>query len=368
MFDFQMDLRDSITIHEGALIQPVTYHARNHSPRPGGVIGADGRYLEISHCRYHSSKKWTLSCAPDLDTPPSDLPGTWLYGGVLDPAFGHCIIESLSRLWALDHLDSQPDGILFLPAVHRAFYGRPKRYIKATEAVFSALDGLPKRRACPVPPCRPERLVLAPQGMGAGDMSGGAPEFRAFIKRRFLPDVSPSGSEDLYVSRARLQVMGNVMFEDRIERLFEANGYEIFYPEQHDLADQVARYRAARRIVTVEGSALHVIAYALGEDQPVDIGIIQRRATHNIDSFEAQLRWQSAARVSVIGAMERLYYPRRIYGEQSNVRALHDLRRMAEMLVEVGLLDRAEPIETPTEDEISEALALLPKDMHRMDL
>ena len=199
-------------------------------------------------------------------------------------------------------------------------------------------------------------------------MSGGAPEFRAFMKRRFLPGVAPSGSERLYVSRARLEVMGNIMFEDRIERLFEANGYEIFYPERHSLAEQVARYRDAHRIVTVEGSALHVIAYALGEHQPVDIGILQRRATHNTASFEDQLRWQSSARVHVIGAMERLYHPRRIYGEQSNVRALHDLRRMADMLVEAGLLDRAGPIENPTEGEIAEALSLLPKEMFRTDL
>jgi hypothetical protein len=368
MFDLQTTLRDSITVHEGALIQPVTYHPKNRSPRPGGVIGADGRFLEISHCRYHSAKTWTLPCAPDPEEPPVDLAGTWLFGGVLDPAFGHCIVESLSRLWALDHLDTQPDGIIFLPAVHRTFYARPKRYVQATQTVFAAFEGLPERRACPVRPCRPERLILAPQGMGAGDMSGGAPEFRAFMKRRFLPSVAPEGSENLYVSRARLQVMGNVMFEDRIERLFEANGYEIFHPEQHSLAEQVARYRAARRIVTVEGSALHVIAYALGEHQRIDVGIIQRRTTGNVASFVDQLRLQSTADVHVIDTIERLYHPKRIHGEQSNVRALHDFRRMAERFVEAGLLDRADPVEAPTEAEIAEALAQLPKEMFRTDI
>ncbi|MBF9060217.1 DUF563 domain-containing protein [Rhodobacterales bacterium HKCCSP123] len=368
MFDPQTDLRGSIAVHEGTLIQPVTHHPKNKSPRPGGVIGADGRYLDISHCRYHSSRTWTLSCAPDPAAPVLDLPGTWLYGGVLDPAFGHCIVESLSRLWALDHLDDRPDGIVFLPAVHRAVYGRPKRYINATQAVFAAFEGLPERRACPVHPCRPERLILAAQGMGGGDMSAGAPEFRAFVKRRFLPAVAPCGGERLYVSRARLEVMGNIMFEDRIEGLFAANGYEIFHPEQHGLAEQVARYRAARRIVTVEGSALHVIAYALGADQPVDVGIIQRRTTGNVASFEAQLRAQSAARVHVIDTIERLYHPARIHGEQSNVRALHDLRRMADRLVKAGLLEQAAPIEPPTEDDIAEALARLPKEMVRTDL
>lgn len=367
-FDPDAPLARSITTLDAPLIWPVTHHAKNHSPRPGGVIGADGHFVDLSHCRYTSAKRWTLPCTPDPDVPVTDMPGTWLYGGVLDPAFGHCIIESLSRLWVLDHLDTPPDGIVFLPAVHRSFYQRPKRYLAATQAVFDAFPGLPTRRACPTQPARPERLILGAQGMGGGEFSPGAPEFRAFIKRHFLPDVAPAGGENLYVSRARLSVMGNLMFEDRIEALFAANGYEIFHPEAHSLTEQVARYRAARRIVTVEGSALHVIAYALAPDQPVEIGIIPRRTTGNTASFVAQLHWQSAARVHVIDTLTRLYHPGRIYGEQSNVRALHDLRRMADELAALGLIENATPITNPTEDEIATALAALPKQMVRMEL
>ncbi|MDG3042909.1 glycosyltransferase family 61 protein [Roseicyclus marinus] len=368
IFDPARSRADSITTLHAPLIWPVTYHPKNHSPRPGGVIAADGSYLDLSHCHYTTAKRWTLPCAPDPEVPVTDLPGTWLYGGVLDPAFGHCIIESLSRLWVLDHLDSPPDGIVFLPAVHRTFYQRPKRYLAATAAVFDSLDGLPARRACPTQPVRPERLIMGAQGMGGGDFSAGSPEFRAFMQRHFLPDVAPSGGENLYVSRARLSVMGNIMFEDRIEALFAANGYEIFYPEEHSLAEQTARYRAARRIVTVEGSALHVIAYALGPDRPVEIGIIPRRTTDNTASFEAQLRWQSAAQVHVTGALTRLYHPGRIYGEQSNVRALHDLRQLADQLASTGLIEDASAIENPTEAEIDAALAALPKQMVRMEV
>jgi hypothetical protein len=50
------------------------------------------------------------------------------------------------------------------------------------------------------------------------------------------------------------------------------------------------------------------------------------------------------------------------------VRALHDFRRMADLFVEAGLLDRADPVEAPTEAEIAEALAQLPKEMFRTDI
>lgn len=368
MFDPNKQLADSITILDRPAIQPVTYHPGNHSPRPGGVIGTDGQFIDLSHCRYTSSKRWTLPCALDPAAPITEMPGTWLFGGVLDPIFGHCIIVSISRLWVLDHIDTPPDGIVFLPAVHRTFFQRPKRYLDRTQAVFDAFGGLPSRRACPTQPVRPERLILGAQGMGGGDLSAGAPEFRAFVQRHFLPDVAPAGGDSLYVSRARLDVMGNIMFEDWIETLFAANGYQVFHPERHSLAEQAARYRAARRIVTVEGSALHVIAYALGADQQIEIGIIPRRTTANTASFEDQLRWQTAARVQVIDAMTRIYHPLRLYGEQSNVRALHDLHRMAALLLEAGLIDDTAPIENPTEDEILAALATLPKEMIRKDL
>ena len=97
-------------------------------------------------------------------------------------------------------------------------------------------------------------------------------------------------------------------------------------------------------------------------------GILPRRTTGNTASFVAQLHWQSAARVHVIDTLTRLYHPGRIYGEQSNVRALHDLRRMADELAALGLIENATPITNPTEDEIATALAALPKQMVRMEL
>ena len=49
-------------------------------------------------------------------------------------------------------------------------------------------------------------------------------------------------------------------------------------------------------------------------------------------------------------------------------RALHDLRRMADELAALGLIENATPIANPTEDEIATALAALPKQMVRMEL
>ena len=367
-FDPERPLSGDIVTLPQATVVPITKHPTNHSPRPGGVLDAEGAYVDASACYYTERKRWTLPCALDPQEKVEDLPGTWLYGGILDAAFGHCIIESFSRLWVLDHVGEQVRGVAFLPSVHRDNFGQARKYLRRTEALFAAFDGLPAERHCARGAHRFERLIVSPQGMGGGIFCGGCPEFRQFMDRRFLPAVQPEGSDKLYVSRARLDVMGNVLFEDRIEALFRQNGYDIFYPETHTLDQQVARYRAARHIVTVEGSALHLIAYALRADQHVAVGIIPRRTTSNLDAFQTQFAYQTAAEVSIIGAPYRMYHPRRIYGEQSNVKLLHDFPALAAAFKQAGFIGDISGIFTPSDHDIGVRLQASPKQMFVCDI
>lgn len=367
-FDPDRPLSDAIMTVSNATLVPVTAHPTNHSPRPGGVLDADGSYLEASACYYTERKRWTVSCGLGPDAQVQEVSGSWLYGGVLDAAFGHCIIESFSRLWALDHLSEPVCGVAFLPSVHRDNFGQARKYLRKTEALFSAFDGLPPLRHCAREPHRFERLIVPPQGMGGGIFCGGCPEFRDFITARFLPKVKPEGGAKLYVSRTGLEVMGNILFEDRIEDVFRQNGYEIFHPEAHSLQDQVARYRAARQIVTVEGSALHLIAYALRPDQEVSVAIIPRRTTSNLDAFMTQFAYQTAASVTIIGAPDRLFHPRRIYGEQSNVKLLHDLPALASALKRAGFLADITGMIAPMDHEIAVRLGEIPKQMFVCDI
>ena len=83
------------------------------------------------------------------------------------------------------------------------------------------------------------------------------------------------------------------MFEDRIERLFEANGYEIFIPRETRTRRSGGPLPGSAPDVTVEGSELMSLPTPSARISLWTIGIkSKRRGTHQHDSFEAQLRWQ----------------------------------------------------------------------------
>jgi hypothetical protein len=68
--------------------------------------------------------------------------------------------------------------------------------------------------------------------------------------------------------------------EERMEALLKAEGYEIFHPQQHSLATQIARYKAAKRVVAADGSAVHLYAMVGRPDQAVAM-ILRRRSLSN---------------------------------------------------------------------------------------
>lgn len=210
------------------------------------------------------------------------IDGTWLWGGTLWLTFSHFIAESLVRLWGLEAAQQKIDGILYMPA-------RPGRWQQRSQLesyqkdVFAALGvELPIRAI--TDSARVERLIVPGQGFGLGEITAGTPAFRAFMRNRFGRDIAPEGGDKLYISRSGMAKHrhGAPLCEERIEAALKAEGYEIFYPERHDIRTQIARYKAARQVVATEGSALHMLAHLSCEDQRVAV-ILRRRSGSSLN-------------------------------------------------------------------------------------
>ena len=123
---------------------------------------------------------------------------------------------------------------------------------------------------------RVERLHVPVQGFGMFQMIEGAPEFRDFIRAHAGKDIAPEGAEKIYVSRSALPpVRGSILGETILERHLEAEGFTVFHPQKHDHMAQIAAYRAARVIVGVDCSPLHLVA--LVGDAGQKVGVIARR-------------------------------------------------------------------------------------------
>ena len=60
-----------------------------------------------------------------------------------------------------------------------------------------------------------------------------------------------------------------------LQARLEAEGYVPFHPQKHDFATQIAAYKAATHVISVDASPLHLLALVGNARQKV--GIIARR-------------------------------------------------------------------------------------------
>lgn len=253
--------------------------------QPMGIFDAEGRYV-------HEAVLWR---GRPLMVPPEErpavvdrLPGRWLWGGVLLNHFGHFMTESVGRLWALDAVKGQVDGLVFVSKRE----GQEEDAVvdlRGFHQLFFELAQVDVPIRILTRPTQVEMLEVPGQGFGIGPMAAGTAAFRDFMARRFAQDVAPTGGPRLYVSRSGLSAQkGGILREERLEELLAAQGYEIYHPQRHPMRDQIARYKGAKQIVALDGSALHLVAMTGMRDQRV--AMIKRRDSHASDSITVHLR------------------------------------------------------------------------------
>ncbi|MEY4982556.1 MAG: hypothetical protein RIR62_822 [Pseudomonadota bacterium] len=273
---------------EGAVVVPTSGRG---TVQMGGIFDAVGAYV---HAGAHWRRGRPLLLPPEAGPRPRDeLAGNWLWGGLLLNHFGHFLTESTPRLWALREVAGL-DGLVFL---HKR-----NAEVTAFHRNFLHLMG------CDLPvhvvsrATRVERLHVPGQGFGLGRISFGTAKFRDFFRTAFARDIAPEGPERLYVSRSALGPRkGGVLGETFLEDHLVAEGYEIFHPQHHPLEVQIARYRAARQIVALDGSALHLAAFACAPHQKV--AMIRRRSSSMSNAIAIHLKSFSGSDPDVIDAI-----------------------------------------------------------------
>lgn len=261
-----------VTLSDATVVPP----AESSFIQPAGVLDRDGRYCP--HGALWRKYRPLTTEPPMPEAVEATMPGRWLWGGVLWAHFGHFLVESSARLWALAHLEQPVDGILFIPKRPRV--GDMVRGFQR-DFIGQMAPDLPIKVAAE--PMRVEELVVPGQGFGLGKITAGTQKFRDAIHQRFARDVKPEGPEKIYISRSQLGLgKGGLLGEERLEELLMAEGYEIFHPQNHDIATQLARYKAAKRVIAADGSALHLFAMVGRPDQPVAMILRRQSGANNL--------------------------------------------------------------------------------------
>ncbi len=240
---------------DNALLVPV--HKRFKSPRRTRACGVfDSENTPVPEATF-ATQRWSAHAPPELGEQAREnavpLPGTWLFGGLLRPHFGHILTNALGRLWAAD-ITENIDGIVFIG-------DKAKSTQSALFSEIAAAFGEPLPHHICKRTTAVERLVVGADLFSEANNCLPASDFVDWI-RNALP-THGRATDSLYVTRSKLDpLLGRVLNEGVIEKNFRANGYTIYAPEEHQIADQIAAYQMASRIVTTDSSALHLIALA----------------------------------------------------------------------------------------------------------
>lgn len=267
-----------------------------------GVLSAEGDYCPTG-ALWRNGRALTIEPAKPTGRLKTRK-GTWLWGGVLWMHFGHFLVESVARSWALEHLDEEIDGILFVPK-------RPRNgdeVLDYQKMLFDAM-GHTGQIACAAEPERVERLIVPGQGFGLGSLIRGTDPFRAAIAARFGKDIKADGPEKLYISRSLLPSgRGNLIGETELEAHLEAEGYTIYHPQKHDVRHQIATYKAAKQVIAAEGSALHMLAMVASSD--TQVAMVVRRPSGATQQIENHLEAFTGKAPTTITQLKRSWKPR----------------------------------------------------------
>lgn len=342
---------------EGALIRPPAEGDMRGLRQACGVFRPDGSPVDAAR---------TLSMSGELSLPTepplrqlTQRPGAWVFGGMLFNHFGHGLIYSASRLWAVKRL--LDEGVALRGVV---FYQRHQPEPQESPA-------LPRNMVTIFNTFRPdipivtvgsveqfEELYVPQQGIStAPELFIGLPEQRRFYRENASRIASNAEPRDIYISRTKTGWKGNHLFEREIERAMAEAGYLIFHPQNVPLNEQIATYRSARRIVAVDGSALHVAATAV--PSAAKVAVISRREFFAW-AIADQIRAFAGCEVRVVEAHSDMYVFSRGLGRRaswSTTQVMTDFARLGDELVQYGFLDKQPEWRLPSDDQLAKRLS-----------
>lgn len=184
-----------------------------------------------------------------------------IFGGILLPAFGHVILESLSRLWYVIKKKKDKRKIVFLKTsqisqFHYEFF----RLLGIDEDRIEIIDKPTKFLNVIVP----DETIYAWYGYKK--------EYN-LIYDKIRENVTPKNVKKIYFTRTKLEPKFDVN-EEFFEDFYKKRGYEIISPETLSVEEQIAYASGADEIVTTMGSLSH---FALFMDYNKKIVILNRK-------------------------------------------------------------------------------------------
>lgn len=248
----------SIETHSGVSLVPVSKAPQSRIPFAWGAYLRNGDSLPSVMLR----RNYGVSARAPCVRADRSLPGAHVYGGVLFHHFGHFLLESLARCWALQRC---PD----LPVVWHVI-GKPV-VTRWQREIFKLLQVDPARFVLVSEPAEVEQLHIPEAGYQIQNWAH--PTLIEALAR--FPFRTPRPGYRLWLSRSRLsEEAGNVIDMEALEHRLETEGWQIAHPQEHSIAAQLEMMADAEVVGGLAGSALHTLV--LGRDTRCRVAVVPR--------------------------------------------------------------------------------------------
>lgn len=192
------------------------------------------------------------------------LGGRILYLGNVFEMFGHDLLEPTSRMWplVLSGIEKNFDGVL----LHR---WRPQSseeqaiFCDPVATILPMLDmSLSQVHIVGDEVMEVEELIVPEQLFKIANCClKKFIDVVDFIGDGFRTGLSSSWPENIYFSRSRLGGASRFPHEGLIERIMVDLGYTIVHPQAFSLENQIRLMQQAKRVVGLDGSAMHLAIF-----------------------------------------------------------------------------------------------------------
>ncbi len=240
----------------------------------GGIIDNNDCFFEPS-AHIHELDTATGSLKSGYKFNPQDVKHqseTVIYGGLLYEHFGHFLVESVSRLWYVLEHPEHNYPLVFVTEKS----GTPCQQILD----FFALIGINRKRLLFIqePTCFDKIIVPEQSAVLSGYYT--SPFILPYEKAAAA--VTPQKFAKVYLSRRKFHGAVQLLGEEKLEKIFRANGYKVIYPERLSLKEQIAYIRGAKAVASVMGSASHLMLFAHPQTQSI---VLERTEHINLEQI-----------------------------------------------------------------------------------
>jgi len=298
-------------------------------PRPAaggqfcGGLAAPETFPDFA--RHNQEQRVVDTAVPDFTAEPATLEGNYIYGGVLMNHFGHLMTECLHRLWLTDTEEYAGWPVVFV--AHSEDF--------SLQSVFEAAMqyfGIANYRVV-----HEDTVVnrLAIGQAGKQFRTASHPQYLRWLEVR-VPNaglIADGLPPKLCVMRGHLW-SGRLIGEGLIEEWLSEEGYHVFRPEDHSLAQQIAYFASAEHIVFSEGSALHTLD--IMAPIKAKVAVLQRRPLSVMAKTSVAPK---VAELTILKNAVRLLHPgAAVPNPLSNALSFMDLGDVADFLTMHGVL------------------------------